>query len=285
MLHARYEDAPEIGLEELVESVARMADPNDLGSLTACAPLLAGFARRSGIVTDVINKTIEELLSARWVAPIRTPQSFVLAVHDLFYVRCNLWAPLAADLRSKSYQERLYSLELPHDHNFSFLTVGYLGPGYTTDLFEYDRRQVEGRIGETVDLRPAGTFTLSPGDVMFYREGLDVHIQHQPPELSASLNIMFLSEFTRREWQYLFDLPSRTITGRSGNAMRSRHELMLLAGEVGDAETMNLLEDVGSKCGCPSTRRAAVAALDNLAASASNGGVVTPTGLEPVFSP
>jgi hypothetical protein len=276
MFRARFDDAPEIGLEELVESVARTADPNDVGSLAACAPLLAGFARRPGIVSGLINKTIGDLLSARLVAPIRTPQSFVLAIHELFYVRCNLWAPLAPDLRSKSYQERLYSLEVPHDHNFSFLTVGYLGPGYSTDLFEYDRRHVEGRIGETVDLRPAGTVTLTPGDVMLYREGVDVHVQHQPPEMSASLNIMFLSEFTRREWQYIFDLPSRTITGLSGNAMRSRHELMMLAGEVGDAETMSLLEDVDSQCACPSTRRAAVAALNNLASGGPAGDTATP---------
>lgn len=26
----------------------------------------------------------------------------------------------------------------PHDHNFSFLTSGYLGPGYVSDYYEYD---------------------------------------------------------------------------------------------------------------------------------------------------
>ena len=27
---------------------------------------------------------------------------------------------------------------VPHDHNFSFLTVGYLGPGYWSEYYEYD---------------------------------------------------------------------------------------------------------------------------------------------------
>ena len=42
---------------------------------------------------------------------------------------------------------------VPHDHNFSFLTVGYLGPGYWSEYYEYDYGEVVGMPGEKVDLQ------------------------------------------------------------------------------------------------------------------------------------
>jgi hypothetical protein len=264
MYRARFDTAAEIGLEELIEGVAEVVRPDDFETMEACGPLLAGYAKKPGILSGLVNDTVKNLLSDRVVAPIRTPQSFLLAVHELFYIRCNVWMPLPANIKSKAYQERLYSLEVPHDHNFSFLTVGYTGPGYQTDLFEYDRKMVKGQVGEEVELRPAGSFTLAPGDVMLYRQGIDVHTQHQPLEISASINVMFLSEYNRREWQYLFDLQSNRITGLTGNAMRSRHEMMALAGEVGSLETLDYLQDVSRKCPCPLTRQAALEAFGKL---------------------
>ncbi|MEN2791462.1 hypothetical protein ABC974_17630 [Sphingomonas oligophenolica] len=261
---ARFESSSPIELEELVQRVADTIREDDFESMKACAPFLASYARKAGILRDVINNTIEDMLLDRTVAPIRTPQSFILAVHDKFYVRCNIWAPIASGIVSKPFQERLYSLEAPHDHNFSFLTVGYAGPGYKTDIYEYDRETVSGTVGEKVSLRPTGSYVLSPGDVMLYRQGIDVHVQHQPEQYSASLNVMFLSDYSRREWQFLFDLETSTISGLSGSAMRSRHELITLAAELGDAETTSRLVDVSERCPCPRTRQAALVALNTI---------------------
>jgi hypothetical protein len=271
MFSTHFDDVPEIGLEELVESVKATLRPDDFESMEACAGYLAGFARNKTILADLVNESIRSLLSSRTVAPVRTPQSFLIGVEESFYVRCNLWMPLDPALQSKAFQERLYSLEVPHDHNFSFLTVGYLGPGYSTDVFEYDRSGVDGRIGESVDLRPSGSYTLGVGDVMLYRQGIDVHVQHQPPAPSASINIMFLSEYAAREWQYLFDLEERRISGLSGSSMRSQHELLALAGEVGDSETAGLLEEISRKSPSSQTRRAGVAALEALTTAMAGG--------------
>ncbi|MFE0800390.1 hypothetical protein [Streptomyces sp. NPDC058812] len=49
-------------------------------------------------------------------------------------VRADIWSP--ADRNDAA----LHSYELPPDHNFSFLTVGHLGPGYRTEVWEYDHR-------------------------------------------------------------------------------------------------------------------------------------------------
>ena len=268
MFRARFEDAPQIALEELIEAVERTFRQDDEASMEACGPMLAGFAKDAGILPRLVNAAIGAIIASRSVAPIRTPQSFLIAARETFYVRCNLWMPLSESLRSRQYQERLYSLEVPHDHNFSFLTVGHLGPGYTTELYEYERSSVRGDIGEEVRLTPSGTYVLSPGDVMLYRQGIDVHVQHQPAAPSASINLMFLSERNRREWQYLFDIESGRIAGLSGTAIRSRHELMRLAGEVGDAQTADLLDSISRDCPCLQTRAAGKRALALLTAQA-----------------
>ncbi len=267
MFRARFDEAPEIELDELVERVAQTVIPDDFESMKSCAPFLAGYARRKDILVDTINQTIEGLMLARTVAPTRTPQSFLLAVHDKFYIRCNIWAPISNDVKSKLYQERLYSLEVPHDHNFSFLTVGYSGPGYKTNILEHSRSREEYSVGDAVNLSPVGTYTLSPGDVMFYRQGIDVHVQHQPAELSSSINIIFISEYSQTEWQYIFDLKTATITGLSGSAIRSRRELIMLAAELGNAETIRRLTDLSARCPCAKTRQAALLALNNLSSA------------------
>lgn len=272
-----------IGLEELVDSVMSTLRLDDFESMGACAPFLAGFARNEGLLVELVNDSIRSLLSKRTVAPVRTPQSFLIGVEKSFYVRCNLWTPLNPALRSKAYQERLYSLEVPHDHNFSFLTVGYLGPGYETDIFEYDRSKVEGRIGESVDLRSVGRYRLGVGDVMLYRQGIDAHVQHQPAAPSASINLMFLSDYTAHEWQYLFDLQERKISGLSGSSMRSQDELLALAGEVGDDETEELLSEISRKSTCANARTAGARALAALSASRGcrrDAAAVAPAGAE-----
>lgn len=265
MFRARFDDAPQIALEELLDGVERTFRPDDEASMEACGPLLAGYARDSGILPSLVTAAVTNLKQETSVSPIRTPQSFLIAVRETFYVRCNLWMPLSSSLRSREYQERLYSLEVPHDHNFSFLTVGHIGPGYQTDLFEYDRARVAGQVGEEVALHPAGSYTLGAGDVMLYRQGIDVHVQHQPSAPSASINIMFLSERNRREWQYLFDLETGRITGLSGTSMRSRQELIRLAGELGDEETAGLLDELAKRCPCAITREASAVALSSIA--------------------
>src|SRR3546814_33924 len=64
-----------------------------------------------------------------------------------------------------------------HDHNFSFLTVGYMGPGYWSEYYEYDYANVAGYVGEKVNLRYIEKSKLDEGKVMLYRIHRDVHLQ------------------------------------------------------------------------------------------------------------
>lgn len=70
------------------------------------------------------------------------------------------------------------------------MTVGYYGPGYETELYQYNPKEVNGYVGETVELEHLGRTKLPNGRVMVYREKVDVHTQFPPAQLSVSLNLM-----------------------------------------------------------------------------------------------
>ncbi len=73
-----------------------------------------------------------------------------------FYLRANLW-PSERDAAYTASGPAAFSYGVPHDHNFSFLTTGYFGPGYVSDYYDYDAETVDGRLGEPLDLNPSSS--------------------------------------------------------------------------------------------------------------------------------
>ena len=102
---------------------------------------------------------------------------------------------------------------VPHDHNFSFLTVGYLGPGYWSDYYEYDYGAVVGFPGEDVALRFVEKSRLEQGKVMLYRAHRDIHLQLPADAMSVSLNILETSHNSVFRDQYRFDVERSKIAG------------------------------------------------------------------------
>ena len=111
---------------------------------------------------------------------------------------------------------------LPHDHNFDFLSLGYFGPGYWSDYYEFDYEQVVGWSGEPVDLLFVGRERLEPGKLILYRAHLDVHAQIPADALSVSLNILHTSGAQGWLDQYSFDCEAgkigRILSHGSGEA-------------------------------------------------------------------
>ena len=99
--------------------------------------------------------------------------------------------------------------DLPHDHNFSFLTVGYLGPGYWSDYYEHDGDAHAGLDGEPVELRFVERSRLSEGRVLLYRAHRDIHVQRPPDSFSVSLNILAADPGQHWRTQYRFDIDTR----------------------------------------------------------------------------
>ncbi|MCW7548201.1 hypothetical protein OO184_09695 [Photorhabdus sp. APURE] len=112
-------------------------------------------------------------------------QSYVLYTCPIFTLRLMVWIPVGFQARSIPFSYRY-----AHDHAFDLMSVGFFGPGYRTSLYGFDYSQIEqSDSGETL-FSYAGDMFLEEGDIIYYYANKDVHIQHEPVSLSASLNLI-----------------------------------------------------------------------------------------------
>lgn len=177
----------------------------------------AGWLRRLGNNRTFLgDMMLEELKAGVDVAEDASsygPQVVMLsALGREYYMRANFW-PSADEHMFRASGSSAFSYELPHDHNFDFLTVGYFGPGYVSDYYEYDYDKVAGAIGEKAGLRFVERSALDPGKIMHYRAHRDVHSQLPPESLSVSINIMHANGAQGLLDQYGFDVEKDEISG------------------------------------------------------------------------
>lgn len=140
------------------------------------------------------------------------PQAIVLGpLRNQVFLRANIW-PSEQDHCFQASGAGAFVYGVPHDHNFSFLTSGYFGPGYRSDYYEYDYTTVAGYAGENPGLRFIGRSALEEGKLMLYRAHQDVHSQIPAESLSVSLNIMH--DHPAHKWfdQYGFDTGKGELT-------------------------------------------------------------------------
>lgn len=189
-----------------------------------------------------------------------TPQVFMLHKSTHYFIRAAVWVPPSGRLG-----EEIFFYEDPHDHNFSLLTLGYLGSGYRTVLFEYDHDEVNGREGEEVEVRFLEDTRLSEGRVLFYRPSEDIHVQFPSEEFSVSLNVI-VPHSRNRQFSFEMDLdPStRVAKVRENLAFYPPISVAKFARSFG-------VEDVAERLGsllkpdmCPHTRRAIKEAMKSL---------------------
>ena len=176
-----------------------------------------GILRRLGNDPDFLGDLLVEELAARHRDETQSsaygPQVVMLSPPGgSFFLRANIW-PSPAEHMMRASGSASFVYGLPHDHNFSFLTLGYFGPGYWSDYYEFDYEEVAGWRGEPVDLRIVERSKLDPGKVMLYRAHRDVHAQGAADSLSVSLNIMQTTGAQGWLDQYRFDLERGEIGG------------------------------------------------------------------------
>jgi hypothetical protein len=157
-----------------------------------------------------------------------------------FFVRANFW-PSFDDPVARASGRSHYSYDVPHDHNFDFLTVGYLGPGYRSDWFEYEHERVAGYVGESVDLRLTERGQLTPGRLLHYRAHVDIH--HQLPPESPSVSINIVPEHPGLLWrdQYVLDLDRSCIAAIQ--TVVPAETLLKLAVHFGEGNGHDLVHD------------------------------------------
>lgn len=250
-----------VSIQEYIEYIHANVDLRDMDSVAASAPMLRALANDRELVVRQLNKQVKNSFKADAVP---SAQAIFLGKGEDFFVRANIW-PSSADVTAGRVYQDQFSYNLAHDHNYSFMTVGYLGPGYVTEIYEYDNDQLEGYVGEPVNMRFMERTLFSTSMVMLYYASRDLHIQYPPEDLSITLNLMISTPEVRIRDQYFFDLEKKVLTGFSPDSDGSRRVSMIgLAGYVGDGETQQLLTDLARHYPCRRTRLMAFESLCRL---------------------
>lgn len=203
---------------DLAEVAARLdesgVDLANEASIARCTDLLVGLQRNRDFLADRVIAALKESYADQLEINRYSAQVFLLHRGARgFYLRANLW-PAATDAVTAASGPAAFSYGVPHDHNFSFLTAGYFGPGYVSDYYDYDPEAVDGRLGEPLGLKFVDRHSLSQGKMMLYRAHRDIHSQLPPESLSVSLNIMDEGDHVPWRDQYIIDLEARTIAKR-----------------------------------------------------------------------
>jgi hypothetical protein len=239
-----------IQLGDLVEALATGGfDPDDEASLAAFGPALGKLANDRRFLGDLVIEELKRNCAGQVERSNYTAQVILLHAAPGFAIRANFW-PAAADSVVVNSGTDPFFYGVPHDHNFSFLTVGYVGPGYWSDYYEYDYGEVTGFVGERVALRFVERSRLEQGKVMLYRRFRDVHSQLPPDSLSVSLNVLAQSDRSDFCDQYRFDLERREVGGLVNTS--SLEALVKLAVHLGGDNGRDLAEAFAA--GHPSER-------------------------------
>jgi hypothetical protein len=220
-------------------------DPTDSSFLQLAANVLRGLYNNRALFDSVVSGALagnEAALKAFY-----TPQSMILGSGTFrggattFVLRANMWFPKSRASLDQELEDRVFSVGNCHNHNFSFLTIGYLGPGYRTDLYRCEPSSIVGVPDEPATLISLGSTTLAPGSVLYFEKHKDVHIQRHPEALSVSINI--LVDEADVDWtpQYEFSPIASTVTSTIYSKSMRQASLAILAAEFGAEKAARLL--------------------------------------------
>ena len=240
-----------IELAELVDELeAKGFDPRDEDEFAYWGPALRKLANNRTFLADMMIAELKDRCDGQVRGNQYSAQVMMLHTSSQrFFMRANLW-PAEADTVVRQSGTDPFFYHVPHDHNFSFLTVGYLGPGYWSDYYEYDYDRVVGFPGEHVDLRFVEKTRLDQGKVMLYRAHRDIHLQLPADSLSVSLNIVETSHSTMFRDQYRFDVTNSCVAGIMTRT--SLEPMLMLAAHYGGGNGIDLLDNFAA--GHPSAR-------------------------------
>lgn len=250
-------------LEDFVGFVHENVDLEDFASIKEAAWALRALGNDRDFILEAYNRELASILSST-SRNVLTPQTIVLAQEREFYLRSNIWLPPSAAEQFREREAKLTAYGLAHDHNFHFLTLGYYGEGYETDIYRYDYRQVAGYLDEDAGLEFLGRYRLKAGEVMAYEAGRDVHVQYEPKDIAVSINFIAIPQSTYFQQQMSFDLERGTIAAGLTDSVGTRLFLLSFLKENHDQETVRLLERAALDYPCLRTRSQALRILGEI---------------------
>lgn len=209
-----YNDDTACSLGECIAALeAQGFEPNEEESLVGAARWLRRLGNERDFLAELMLAELKHRHRAGEAQTAYGAQVIMLSpLGGEFFLRANIW-PSREEHMYRASGGGAFVYELPHDHNFDFLTLGYFGPGYASDYYEYDYEAVAGAVGEPAGLRFVERATLDPGKIMHYRAHRDVHSQLPPAAMSVSLNVMHAPGSQGWTDQYRFDVERGTIAG------------------------------------------------------------------------
>ncbi len=206
------DDAPAIAFDEFTARLDEAGvDLTNEDGVEVAAALLARLNANRDFLADFALAELKDGCSNQSASNRYSGQ--VMMLHrkpGQHFVRANFW-PSANDPVVQASGTAHYFYDLPHDHNFDFLTIGHAGPGYESDWYDYDHEAVAGYAGEEAALRFVERGQLTPGRLLHYRAHRDVHRQLPPQSLSISLNIVPERAATMWHDQYIFDVDDDSV--------------------------------------------------------------------------
>jgi hypothetical protein len=247
-------DSPTEESIELGDLVERLEtgdfDGEDEDNFASWGPELKKLANNRRFLADLVIAELKQ----RCEGQVRDNQysAQVIMLHGAskkFFIRANFWPALKDSVIRHSGTDPFF-YGLPHDHNFSFLTVGYFGPGYWSDYYEYEYDEVVGYPREAVNLRFIEKSRLEEGKVMLYRAHRDVHLQLPADEMSVSINIVETRPSAMFRDQYRFDVENGKVD--SILTRTSLEPMLSLAAHFGGEDGMDLIAEFAA--GHPSER-------------------------------
>ena len=254
------ESGDAIGIDDLADALADTdVDVRDEDSFASLGPLLARLGRNRSFLADMAVDELKQRFSEQKTSNVYGAQVLMLRPpKGRFILRANFW-PARDDWVTRASGTGAFFYDMPHDHNFSFLTTGYLGPGYWSDYYEYDAEALVGIPGEIAGLRFIERSRLDRGKLMLYRMRRDVHVQLPPDRFSVSLNI--LGYDASQPWidQYRFDIARDMIT--EGLTTSGSEALLTMALHVGCANAHDLAHDFAQTHPIARMRTSAIDAL------------------------
>lgn len=269
-------DGDAVSLDDLVEVLESGGfDPRDEECFAAFGPMLARLGRNRTFLAELAVDELKARCAGQAVGNAYGAQVFLLRPpNGRYLLRANFW-PARADAVVRASGTAPFFYDLPHDHNFSFLTVGYLGPGYWSDYYEYDGDAVVGLPGEHAGLRFVERSRLSEGRVLLYRAHRDVHVQLPPDAFSVSLNILGYDLAQPWRSQYRFDVAANTVAEALTTA--PSEVLVTLATHLGGSNGIDVARDLAIRHPSPRMRFTAIAAL----AAAGEDGILERAANDP----
>jgi hypothetical protein len=234
------EDSQIISLDEFIDTCKQVRDIQSEEGLLGIVPSFRRLGNNKSVLIDALASRLRAGLDPG--ANVAYLASVMIAVEKNFVIRLNAWA------RPKPFEKReSFAFDVPHNHDFNFLTIGYYGPGYDTDLWTLRTKDFIGYVGEKVYLDPQPRRRLTEGRIMHYRRDIDVHLQLDPPSFSMSLNLIPKNPaHTNGSFseQYEFDIATSSVSRLLPGVATRQADLISIAAEIGTLEIDDLVEEL-----------------------------------------